>query len=151
MSDINWSELSDRRHEIAGIYKSIWSVPIRRRYSDVLLGDVSAPKSVLDLGAGARRVKIKVEKKWPGIIYKSFDIDTSQNHDFTSLDQIEGEFDLVCNGINSDYDANTLIPYPGTIHAQTTGLATQRPRSRRRCVLGAGHLFHLGSYLRRRL
>jgi Methyltransferase domain len=96
MSSIDWSQLFEQRKIIAGRFGDIWQVPIARRYHDVLrkLGSESA--RVLEIGAGSRRLKSKMTGYWGQFEYRSCDIDTRFNHDFSDIDSVTGEFDLIC-------------------------------------------------------
>lgn len=98
MSAVDWSQLYKFRKSVARRYKDIWSVPLalRSRYSDIMFSVKEQPMSVLEVGAGDRGLKKKIEKKWPGCSYASFDIDKNQPHDFYRLEDIKGEFDMVC-------------------------------------------------------
>lgn len=81
---------------IASRFGDIWKIPIARRYYDVLrkLGGESV--TVLEIGAGDRRLKKKMAGYWGEFDYRSCDIDTRHEHDFSEIDSVTGEFDLIC-------------------------------------------------------
>ena len=81
---------------IASRFGEIWKIPIARRYYDVLrkLGGESV--TVLEIGAGDRRLKKKMAGYWGEFDYRSCDIDTRHEHDFSEIDSVTGEFDLIC-------------------------------------------------------
>lgn len=96
MTAISWSDLIRHRKSIKRRFGEIWDLPLAKRYHSILLAHVRDGSRVLEIGAGARGLKDKLEKKFSGIGYKSFDIDNKQHHDFYSLEEVEGCFDLVC-------------------------------------------------------
>lgn len=96
MSEIEWSQLYKNRQAVTDRYPTIWQVPLKKRYSNVLFDLPINPKGVLEFGAGARNLEDKVKKRWPGCEYASFDIDESRFHDFYKLEDISGNYDLVC-------------------------------------------------------
>lgn len=96
MPDIEWSQLYKNRQAVADRYRSIWQVPLKKRYSNVLFDLSTKPQAVLEFGAGARKLEDKVKKRWPGCEYASFDIDESRFHDFYKLEAVSGEYDIVC-------------------------------------------------------
>ena len=98
MSDRNlpWSQLYQARREVQKKYKKIWKVPISKRYSTVLFDQGRDGMSVLEIGAGTRGLQKKVTKHWSNVSYKSMDIDDTNGHDFNSLEEIAGEYDMIC-------------------------------------------------------
>ena len=96
MESVDWSHLFRHRRNINRRYKSIWSLPIAPRYSDVLFSETKNPGSLLEIGAGDRGLKKKISKIWPDCSYFSFDIDRNINHDFYQLEDISGNYDLIC-------------------------------------------------------
>ncbi|HEX5051580.1 MAG TPA: methyltransferase domain-containing protein [Planctomycetota bacterium] len=51
--------------------------------------------SVLDVGATDRLHEAKARALWPGIDYRSLDIDRTNRHDYHSFDEVDRQFDLV--------------------------------------------------------
>ncbi|MCB1614665.1 MAG: methyltransferase domain-containing protein [Pseudomonadales bacterium] len=96
MGSIDWSELFKHRQSISKRYPTIWTLPIRPRYSNVLLSTNISPVTMLEVGAGDRSLKEKINKRWNNCKYFSFDIDKNRDHDFYSLESVQGEYDLVC-------------------------------------------------------
>jgi 2-polyprenyl-3-methyl-5-hydroxy-6-metoxy-1,4-benzoquinol methylase len=94
--NVPWSSLYEARCEIQQRYKSIWDVPITKRYSKVFFDLGSDGVSVLEIGAGTKGLAQKIAKVWPNATYKSLDIDTTQAHDFYSLDDVTGEYNFIC-------------------------------------------------------
>jgi 2-polyprenyl-3-methyl-5-hydroxy-6-metoxy-1,4-benzoquinol methylase len=94
--NVPWSSLYEARQEIQKRYRSIWDVPIAKRYSKVLFDLGSDGVSILEIGAGTKGLAKKIAKVWPNATYKSLDIDTTQAHDFYSLDDVTGEYDFIC-------------------------------------------------------
>ena len=91
-----WSRLYAARREIQQRYKSIWRVPLAKRYSKVLFDNGRDGVAVLEIGAGTKELAQRISKVWPNATYKSLDIDQTQEHDFYSLDDVSGKYDLIC-------------------------------------------------------
>jgi SAM-dependent methyltransferase len=51
--------------------------------------------AVLEIGAYNRDLEGRIKKYYPHILYKSLDIDPSYQHDYTSLEEVKEEFDMV--------------------------------------------------------
>jgi SAM-dependent methyltransferase len=95
MADVNWSELYQQRKHIASRFGDIWAQPIEKRYSSVLARLAGPYMSVLEVGAGDRSLLEKL-KGHEGLTYQSCDIDQSFPHEYAHIDDVEGQFDLVC-------------------------------------------------------
>ena len=95
-TDVPWSRLYEARRTIQQRYRKIWNVPIAKRYSKVLFEIGSDGVSVLEIGAGTKGLSKKIAKAWPNAVYKSLDIDRTQQHDFYSLEEVTGQYDLIC-------------------------------------------------------
>lgn len=93
---VNWSQLFKYRRETERRFGSIWQLPIRKRYIRVLTRYCTDASHVLELGAGERAVGEGLRLRHSSLVYRSMDIDRSNQHDFYSLDEISGEYDLVC-------------------------------------------------------
>ncbi len=96
MSTVDWSQLFKNRSEVNRCFDSIWKLPIAPRYSDVLLNADISPTALLEVGAGDRGLQKKVAGRWPECHYLSFDVDPCGDHDFLDLDEITGEYDVIC-------------------------------------------------------
>lgn len=95
MSDVNWSELYQQRKRIASRFGEIWRLPLEKRYSSVLARLAGPGMSVLEVGAGDRSLQEKLQGH-DGLTYQSCDIDQSFPHEYAHIDDVEGQFDLVC-------------------------------------------------------
>jgi len=93
---IPWSQLYQARREVQKRYKRIWDVPIAKRYNRVLFDYGQDGVSVLEIGAGDRGLGKRISEVWPTATYKSLDIDRTHQHDFYSLEDITGEYDIIC-------------------------------------------------------
>ena len=96
MSTIDWSRLYEQRRNVAKRFGTIWQVPIARRYHEVLRTLGQEFVSVLEIGAGDRRLKNKMESYWGHFKYSSCDLDPHHDHDFSDIESDTGEFDLIC-------------------------------------------------------
>lgn len=92
---ISWSCLYLARRAIAQRFGRIWRLPVRRRWSEVLLEYTDHDMSVLEIGAGERRVAQLFAERKKNVRYHSMDIDRSLPHDYYDLEQIDKTFDAV--------------------------------------------------------
>ena len=90
-----WSALHERRRALERRWPSIFSLPLVRRASDVVLREVRPGMRVLEAGAGDRRLKPRMEAAATGIEYRSADPDPARPHDWKDLSSAVGPFDLV--------------------------------------------------------
>ncbi|MBT4160480.1 MAG: methyltransferase domain-containing protein, partial [Gammaproteobacteria bacterium] len=51
---------------------------------------------LLEVGAGDRSLRQKMQGYWGEYNYKSCDIDSTFEHDFTNIDEVEDSYDIVC-------------------------------------------------------
>jgi len=91
-----WSRLFECRKKVASRYPSIWRIPVRKRYHTVLEAVGRDGMQVLEVGAGDRGLERRLLRVWPATSYRSFDIDRERFHDFYRLEDVRGEYDLVC-------------------------------------------------------
>ena len=92
----DWSDLYQQRKVIARRYSAgVWSVPVERRYHNVLERLGGKGVRVLEVGAGTRALQQRLQDWWGDVSYMSCDVDTSQHHDFYSIDDVTGSYDLV--------------------------------------------------------
>jgi SAM-dependent methyltransferase len=76
-------------------WPSIFSLPLVRRASDLVLREARPGLRVLEAGAGDRRMKERLEAAAPGLVYRSADPDPAHPHDAPDVFAVEGPFDLV--------------------------------------------------------
>lgn len=93
---MNWQQLYQERRNIAARFGDIWSLPLATRYHRVVAGEGSAGTSVLEVGAGDRSFQNKLRGYWGELSYVSCDIDATHSHEFSSIDEVTGRYDLVC-------------------------------------------------------
>lgn len=62
---------------------------------DVVRSYLTREARILDVGSGNRQVGEKLKAIYPGIIYKSMDIDKDKFHDYYSLDDVKEKFDII--------------------------------------------------------
>ncbi len=93
---IDWQKLYQCRYDIATRFGDIWSVPIRKRYHQVVSDVGGQGTSLLEIGAGDRAFKTKMAGYWGEFDYVSCDIDPTYDHNFQHIDQVTGQFDVIC-------------------------------------------------------
>ena len=93
---IDWQLLYRQRKSIRVRFGNVWKLPVRKRYHQVLSACGASGISLLELGAGDRGLAEKLRGYWGEFDYSSCDIDSTYAHDFTSVDEIEGSYDVIC-------------------------------------------------------
>jgi SAM-dependent methyltransferase len=93
--ETSWSRLFEHRDKIHEKYPEIWDLKILRKRFPLMLEMIREGERVLDMGASNRSLESRLKHHFPGIIYKSMDIDREQVHDFYSLEEIRECFDVV--------------------------------------------------------
>ncbi len=96
MTDIDWSQLFKHRKNVARNFGELWQLPIEKRYHSILMPLGGTGTSILEIGAGDRSLQARLEKKWGDFSYKSCDIDTSHPHDFFDINEVTGQYDVIC-------------------------------------------------------
>lgn len=95
-SSSNWSQLYKFRREISCDYPDPMKIQIVKRPQALLKSYIHSRRTVLEIGAGQRKLKDQLTQLYGEIQYKSFDIDQTNYHDYYDLEKIEGKFQLVC-------------------------------------------------------
>jgi len=90
-----WSAIHGRRRALERRWPSIFSLPLARRSSDLVLAAVAPGMRVLEVGAGDRRLAPRIAAAAPGAEYRSVDPDPAHPHDWPDLALAAGPFDLV--------------------------------------------------------
>ncbi len=92
---VSWSKLFEYRDKIHERYPDIWDLKILRKRFPLMVNTIRDGEKILDIGASNRNLEGRLKKHYPGLIYKSMDVDREQIHDFYSLDEIQESFDIV--------------------------------------------------------
>ena len=92
---ISWSRLSAFRDQVHRRYPEVWDLKLLRKRLPLILDHVRDGEKVLDVGASNRNLEGRLKACLPGVVYRSMDIDMEQHHDFYSLEEIEGSYDVV--------------------------------------------------------
>jgi len=92
---ISWSHLFEYRDQIHRHYPEIWDLKILRKRFPLVVKTIRDGEKVLDIGASNRNLEQRLKRHFPGLIYKSMDIDREQFHDFYSLEEIQESFDAI--------------------------------------------------------
>jgi SAM-dependent methyltransferase len=91
----SWSVLYDARKALRKRWREVWDVPIKNKHTQVLLEELAPGASVLEIGSSDRNLERPLKSAFPGLVYKSMDIDRETRHDFYSLDEVSEAFDAV--------------------------------------------------------
>jgi SAM-dependent methyltransferase len=92
---MDWSEQVQWREKVHQQYPEVWNLRIVRKRLPFILKYLKDGESVLEIGAYHRELEGRMKKHHPRILYKSLDIDPSYPHDYTSIEEVREEFDLV--------------------------------------------------------
>ncbi len=92
---VSWSRLFEFRGKIHDRYPDIWDLRILRKRFPLMRETIRDGEKVLDIGASNRNLEARLKRHFPGLLYKSMDIDREQTHDYYSLDDICESFDCV--------------------------------------------------------
>ncbi len=93
--ETSWSRLFEHRGKIHEKYPDIWDLKILRKRFPLMVRMIRNGEKVLDVGASNRNLENRLKRHFPGLIYKSMDIDREQPHDYYSLEEIRESFDVV--------------------------------------------------------
>ncbi|MBI4569414.1 MAG: class I SAM-dependent methyltransferase [Planctomycetes bacterium] len=94
MTDLSWSRLYERRREAAHRFGPVWRLPLRTTAEAVLREHLRPPARVLDVGAGARLWKDRIDKLFDaGVTYRSYDPDRETAQDYHALADVTERFD----------------------------------------------------------
>jgi hypothetical protein len=94
-SDQSWSQLHSFRRAAAQRLGDIYSLPIAKRASDLLVRHANSGNRILEIGAGDRRMQTKLTRHCGPVRYESVDPDPQGNHDYRDLAEVAGTYDLV--------------------------------------------------------
>jgi 2-polyprenyl-3-methyl-5-hydroxy-6-metoxy-1,4-benzoquinol methylase len=93
---ISWSQMYAWRRAAARRFgKSVFALPVVTRLRHLLLRAVRDGSSVLEVGAGQRKVAQFLARWRPAVEYQSQDIDPLSHHDYRNLDEITRVYDCV--------------------------------------------------------
>lgn len=96
MPDPCWSEVTKGRQRAVETLPNILKFPIVGDKMDVFKGIIKKGDRVLDIGANDRHLEKLFKEAGFDVQYRSFDVDRNYQHDYYSLEDIEGPFDVVC-------------------------------------------------------
>jgi len=93
-----WDHLYRLRRQVRDRHRSIWTVPLAKRASDLArraLAGVASPRA-LDVGANDRRLAEKLRLDHADVVYESVDPDPEFEHDYSDISQSpESSYDMV--------------------------------------------------------
>jgi len=93
---IYWQQLYRHRQLIGKRFGGLWQLPVRKRYHQVLSAYGKSGISLLEVGAGNRGLAERMQDYWGEFDYQSCDIDRTYDHDYVSVDEVEGKYDVIC-------------------------------------------------------
>jgi SAM-dependent methyltransferase len=95
LAGLSWLQFARQRAASSARWSSIWSFRVVRFLLDLASQNRIPVQSVLDVGATDRLHEPLARERWSGCVYKSFDIDRTNTHDYHEFGDIDQQFDLV--------------------------------------------------------
>jgi SAM-dependent methyltransferase len=95
LAGVSWLQFARKRVSAGARWSSIWKLRTVRMMHDLASEHGVPVKSVLDVGATDRVHESLVRQRWPGVDYRSFDIDRTNRHDYHDFAEVDRQFDLV--------------------------------------------------------
>jgi predicted SAM-dependent methyltransferase len=90
-----WSSLFSYRDKIHKRYPEVWDIPLVKKRSHLLKCILRNGIVLLDIGAGMKGMKGEIENLGINLVYKSMDVDRSNQHDYYDIDSINERFDAI--------------------------------------------------------
>jgi SAM-dependent methyltransferase len=95
LSGIPWGEFSRHRVPFTQRWPTVFHLPLVKDHHQLARRSCGQVRSLLDVGATERLHENAVRAAWPGIDYRSFDVDRTHRHDYHDFAEIDRQFDLV--------------------------------------------------------
>ncbi|MEE9129315.1 MAG: methyltransferase domain-containing protein [Phycisphaerales bacterium] len=92
---ISWLQYARHRSAFRSRWPSIWDMKIITSFFDDAAVHVGHIESALDVGATDRVWEPTIRRLWPGVDYRSLDIDHTNVHDYYGFAEVGGQYDLV--------------------------------------------------------
>lgn len=92
---ISWLQFHRARVAVRKRWPNLFKLPIDESPFGGLVRAGAMPASVLDVGATDRVWERPIGLQWPGVQYRSFDIDRTNKHDYHSFDDVQEKFEAV--------------------------------------------------------
>ncbi len=78
---MHWAEQLRLKEKIHERYPTIWNLRIVRKRLPVILDHLRDGESVLEIGAFDRGLEERIKRRYPRVLYRSFDVDPTYPHD----------------------------------------------------------------------
>jgi SAM-dependent methyltransferase len=95
LSTESWSDWATGKKLMRKRFRRVWDIPVIARKHSPIAGMVREGMEILDIGAGGREFSTKVLTGKAGIHYRSMDVDRRHEHDFYSMEEVTGDYDLI--------------------------------------------------------
>lgn len=92
---ISWLAFARCRAPFQVRWPSVFDLRLCADHYEPAVGRAIPVRSLLDVGATDRLHESKVRAQWPGVDYRSLDIDRTNAHDYHDFADVEAQFDLV--------------------------------------------------------
>lgn len=95
LSTDSWSDWAAGKKLMRKRFRRVWDIPVITRKHKPIAELLQEGMEVLDIGAGGHEFSTKVLTGKTGIHYRSMDIDRRHEHDFHSMEEVTGTYDLI--------------------------------------------------------
>jgi hypothetical protein len=141
LAGLSWSRIYQFRHDAARRLGPLYSLPIIKRASDILMRNTNAHDRVLEIGAGDRRMCSKLQQAHGQVHYESLDPDPLGDHDYRELAEVVDAYDLVVAfEVIEHLGVDEIIPWLQALR--------ERTRDGGRLVLSTPNTYYPPAYLR---
>lgn len=93
--EIPWSVIMRCRDQVAEQYPSIWMLPVVGSILEQVKREIAPHATVLDVGAYQRRLEGVLKDAGFQGTYQSMDVDRASHHDYYTMEDVHGQFDVV--------------------------------------------------------
>lgn len=92
---LSWGEFARARKPFVERWPTVFHLRLVRDHHQIARELAPGARSVLDVGATERLHEAGVRKAWPGVDYRSFDVDRTHPHDYHDFADVDRQFDLL--------------------------------------------------------
>ncbi|MBC8414605.1 MAG: class I SAM-dependent methyltransferase [Nitrospira sp.] len=93
--EFSWNNLFSWREKICSEYPDVFDLKIRKKIIDIIRDELKTESRILDVGANRKGLGEELKAAAPSCTYKTMDIDRSVQHDYYTLEEVEGKFDII--------------------------------------------------------
>jgi SAM-dependent methyltransferase len=95
LAGLPWVQYERCRQPFRDRWPSVFRLPLVRDHYELAVEAELPIRSLLDVGATDRMHEGKARSSWPGLDYRSLDVDRTNRHDYHDFAEVQTQFDLV--------------------------------------------------------